>query len=852
MNPILSYVLVGMSVLELTLGVHVIVRDNRKELYNWLFLFLCCAAAMWGICFTCMGNLQGITIAARFAWRNGIIASILLSNAACVVIVSHLIEMSRLFRRVIYTVLAVCSLAAIPAAMNPDTVEFVETAYGWSYVHHYTESRIIYLFYEVMICILLCVMCLYGFRRGKARRSRFFAVITFAGLVVMMIGGVFDTWLQFRGDPVMPGSVIAVFLVVLIIYYCTVRYAVQRITKQNAEHHLYSIIEEQVFILDEKGKIIQANRSACSYLNVPEKWLVNHPLEEYYAFQTESLQTGSVKGSYCMDAVCKINGATCELRVSHILDPFHETLGDVVAVMDRSEQDRLQRQLRKCEQIAARNSDANSRFIANMSHEMRTPMNVILGMSEMVMKEDLTDSAREAVENVHSAGEDLLDTLNKVLDLSKMEAGRYELVSKPYSLSELVRRAVRMVEGQLADRDVLFFAEVNPAIPDELVGDEKSIQQIMINLLNNAIQFTEHGYVKLYVDGDFRRDDHEGMLMFEISDTGTGIRVEEMERMFEEFTQVDVKTQTSHHRTGLGLTISRHLARLMKGDITASSVYGEGSVFCVHVRQGVRDPRGLADALSECRGRILMAGFSDEFNRFAQLILNDYKIDNEICVTPDEKDLERFRYVAVPEEYFIAHETLLRQNVKDRLVVVRRTELGRSRNEARGTKSVSMPLFGLQMAYLLCHGETMQDNREACRASAEAVAPRDYSGKRILVVDDSIMNLRVTCAMLKHCQAVVDTAISGEDALAMTAERKYDLIFMDHLMPVMDGVETVARMRGQNRIQDTPVIALTANVLAGTRQFFMENGFDDYAMKPLTNAKLNDLLDRYLGDGDNQ
>ena len=118
---------------------------------------------MWGICFTCMGNLQGITIAARFAWRNGIIASILLSNAACVVIVSYLIEMSRLFRRVIYTVLAVCSLAAIPAAMNPDTVEFVETAYGWSYVHHYAVCRVIYLFFEVVIWFLLCVICLYVF-----------------------------------------------------------------------------------------------------------------------------------------------------------------------------------------------------------------------------------------------------------------------------------------------------------------------------------------------------------------------------------------------------------------------------------------------------------------------------------------------------------------------------------------------------------------------------------------------------------------------------------------------------------------------------------------------------------------
>lgn len=852
MNPILSYVLVGMSALELTLGVHVIVRDNRKELYNWLFLILCCAASMWGICFTCMGNLEGITIAARFAWRNGIIASILICDAACLVMLSLLIEMSRLFRKVIYAVLAVCSLAAIPAGMHPDTVGFVETAYGWSYVHNYTTGRIIYIFYEVMICILLCVMCLYGFRRGKAKRSRFFAVIAFSSLVIMMIGGVFDTWLQFRGDPVLPGSVIAIFLVVLIIYYCTVRYAVQRITKQNAEHHLYSIIEEKVFILDEKGKIIQANRSACSFLNVSENWLVNHPLEEFFALQTDSLQTGRVKSSYYMDAVCKVNGAICELRVSHILDPFHEPLGDVVAVMDKTEQDRLQRQLQKCEQIAARNNDANSRFIANMSHEMRTPMNVIMGMSEMVMKEELSGSVREAVENIHSAGEDLLDTLNKVLDLSKMEAGRYELVSKPYSLSELVRRVVRMVEGQLTDRDVLFFAEVNPAVPDELVGDEKSIQQIMINLLNNAIQFTEHGYVKLYVDGDFRKDDHEGMLMFEISDTGTGIRVEEMERMFEEFTQVDLKTQTSHHRTGLGLSISRHLARLMKGDITASSVYGEGSVFCVNVRQGVRDHRGMVDALSECKGRILMAGFSDEFNRFAQLILNDYKIDNEICATPEEKDAERFQYVAVPDEYFRAHETILRQNYKDQLVVVRRTELGRSRNEARGTKSASMPLFGLQMAYLLCHGETMQDNREERRESAETIVPKDYSDKRILVVDDSIMNLKVTGAMLKGCGAVVDTAISGEDALAMVTERKFDLIFMDHLMPVMDGVETVARMRGQNLVQDTPIIALTANVLAGTRQFFMENGFDDYAMKPLTNAKLNELLDRYLGDGDNQ
>lgn len=845
MSPLVNYILVGMAVIEALLGIRVFLREDKGEVYNKLFIGLCFGGALWCISFLCVGSPEITSNAVRFTWRNMIVFSIFFCDAMCIFLLRQLIDMSKLFKRTVLVLTLVISFGALPFAMQPDTMEFVTTEYGYSYIHHYSVGRIFFLMYEVVVCLIFCTMSLYGVRKGKSKRSRFFAFDGFLCLTIMMVGGIFDTWLQFRGDPVWPGSAIAMFVDVLIVYFASVKYAIQRIGRQNAEHYLYSIIDEKVFVVDDRGKIVHVNPAACTFLNVPENWIINHPMKEYFKLETDTMKTQRETGSYRIDATCKINGALCELRVSHVLDPFQETLGDIVAVTDCTERDRLERQLRKSEMQAIRNNEAKSNFIANMSHEMRTPLSAIMGMSEVVLKEDISGPVRVAVSNIQSAGEDLLDTLNQVLNLSKMEAGKYDIVSKSYSLSELVRRVVRLVEGQLLEKEVLFFAEINPRVPDELVGDEKSVQQILVNLLNNALQFTEQGYVKLYVDGEFEPNAEEGTLMFEISDTGRGIRVEELERMFQEFTQVDMKKEPAHHRTGLGLTISRQLARLMKGDITASSVYGEGSVFYVNIQQGVRLFRGIINE-EKTIGKILMAGFGGEFNRFAQLILEDYKIGYEIYSSPeDAKYPEQFDYIVVPDEYFRMHETVIRQEYGDKLVVVKKTELGRRKNESQGIKSVGMPLFGLQMAYLLQHGETMRSETDESAATA-VVENRDYSGKKILVVDDSIVNLKVLCALLKTYNVTVDTAISGAESIDMMREGTYDLVFMDHLMAELDGIATVATLRREKLVGEAHIVALTANVLSGSKQYFLENGFDDYAMKPLLKSRLDEILEKYL------
>lgn len=388
------------------------------------------------------------------------------------------------------------------------------------------------------------------------------------------------------------------------------------------------------------------------------------------------------------------------------------------------------------QQKAEAASQAKSLFLANMSHEIRTPINAILGMNEMILRETQNEQIREYAQNIYSAGNSLLYLVNDVLDLSKIESGKLELVENTYDLSSFIHDCCIMVAEKAEKKGLELTVTCDPRLPSRLKGDESRLRQVVTNLLSNAAKYTEKGSISL----SFGREEKGGqmLLVVTVKDTGIGIKKENMDKLFNQFTRFDMEKNRNIEGTGLGLALSKRLTDLMQGTLGVESIYGVGTSVTLTVPQ--------------------QAASSEPIGDFQQ------------------KNL------------------------------------------------------------------TVVNQGEAYHQSFEA------PGVRILVVDDVAVNLKVIVNLLKATKIRVDTAISGRRCLEMVTRAAYDLIFMDHMMPEMDGVETYAAMQKlENSLnKDTPVIMLTANAVTGVREQFLEAGFADYLSKPVNGEKLESMILKYL------
>lgn len=397
--------------------------------------------------------------------------------------------------------------------------------------------------------------------------------------------------------------------------------------------------------------------------------------------------------------------------------------------------------LRLAEQDAIKANRAKSDFLANMSHEIRTPLNAVLGMDELILLETEpgkeTDPAligriREYAGNIRDAGQVLLSVINDILDLSKIESGKMEIKPGPYRLRTLIGDVHTMVRVRAEQKGLSYVQRIDPGVPDRLVGDEMRIRQIMINLLNNAVKYTEAGEVEMEISMQDLTDSSFTLCIC-VKDTGVGIRREDLPRIFGDFERLDEKNNHRIEGTGLGLSIVKRMIELMYGDISVSSEYGKGSVFTALIPQEInRAPE--EEAPSEDAAAV------NEANAFT---------------TPD------------------------------------------------------------------------------CR---------------YLVVDDNSLNLLVANHFLDGLKGIVETAGSGEEALRKMRQEKYDMIFMDHMMPELDGIETYERSRKDpdNLNLDTPVIMMTANALNGMREEYLDRGFTDYISKPVEIEELFKIVRLHL------
>ncbi len=485
--------------------------------------------------------------------------------------------------------------------------------------------------------------------------------------------------------------------------------------------------------------------------------------------------------------------------------------------------------------------DAKSAFLANMSHEIRTPMNVIVGLSELMLRDKMPPAQRDRLASILNAGKGLLTIIDDILDITKIEAGKFSIVEEPYELETLFEDVTTIAAMRLGNKPVLFWLELDPALPRGLLGDMGRVKQVLLNIIGNAIKFTERGSVRLIVGGQQMGDIWH--LRMEVRDSGIGIRAEDIDKLFISFNQVDTKRNRYIKGTGLGLAISKKLCEMMGGYIEVSSVYGKGSSFVATVRQRVDDPAPLVVPVPDNVSLLICEEYED-LRLFEAACLNQLKVRHTLCASPEDF-LGRLREGS--HTHALAPRPLLRGLDEKGVRLIGLLSLQEQMLMDMDGTNVYIPLFALQLPQALSTGAPSR-LRGRSGLSVSEMEPLPHVS--ILIVDDNEVNVQVAEGLMAPYGMRMDHVYGGADAIRAVRERDYDLVFMDHMMPDMDGVEAVRHIRAlpEEKYRTLPIIALTANVTVETRRMFLANGFNGFLPKPIETGTLNRLLRAWLKD----
>jgi CheY-like chemotaxis protein len=424
--------------------------------------------------------------------------------------------------------------------------------------------------------------------------------------------------------------------------------------------------------------------------------------------------------------------------------------------MERNE---TTRNLISAREEALFSTHAKSSFLATMSHEIRTPLNAIIGLTEIQLQNELPQPTYEDLDKIHNSGSTLLGIINDMLDISKIESGNFELIPVDYDVPSLINDTAQLNVVRIGSRQIAFELHVDETLPSKLYGDELRVKQIVNNILSNAFKYTRKGFVKLTIGwekiiGNTSAADENAAkdaiaVVFTVSDTGIGIKQEDMEKLFSEYNQLDTKANRKIEGAGLGLSITKKLVEMMGGSITIESEYGVGSTFTARVIQGLIDKKPIEKQTA--------------------------------------KNLESFNFMI-------------------------------------DTRSRTKNLIRTKMPY----------------------------GK-VLVVDDVLTNLDVARGLMMPYELTIDCLQSGKEAIEKIrqAKIKYDVVFMDHMMPEMDGLEATRIIRGEigtDYAKTVPIVALTANALTGSENIFIDHGFNAFISKPIDIMRLDAILNQFVRD----
>jgi len=507
-------------------------------------------------------------------------------------------------------------------------------------------------------------------------------------------------------------------------------------------------------------------------------------------------------------------------------------------LVDRTDEEELLNSLDKARTAAEETNMTRSVFLSNMSHEIRTPMNAIVGMSDILLRENLPPHVKGYLNNIKGSVGTLLSIINDVLDISKIEDGSLKIIEEEYEPMSFLNDLSMIFLNRIGNKPVELLYMIDPALPSKLHGDARRIQQIIINMLSNAVEYTDSGYICLSMNVEEKEDDY-CLLSISISDSGQGIREEDRGDLFSPLQKANNRKRTEREGLGLGLSICKQLVRLMGGEIGVESTIGSGSRFYFSLSQGVVNNEVAAEIKNRDQERVIYYLFDNEYSEEALIRLSkEYgirtkKYDGSVNDSGEKKYLftDCLRRISATET-----EELKKKEVEICVLINPMLES----LEDNSFRTINKPLYSLNFCQII--NDELNDGDG--RIDIDFTAP----DARILVVDDNEMNLQVVKGLLAPLKLKIDTAVNGKEGVECVANNLYDLVLMDHMMPVMDGVEALEKIRQLQggKYEDLPVIALSANATADAEILFREKGFSDFVAKPIKLRELRRCLLEWL------
>ena len=510
---------------------------------------------------------------------------------------------------------------------------------------------------------------------------------------------------------------------------------------------------------------------------------------------------------------------------------------EVVAIREK------EREMREKSDAYEREARLKSDFLANMSHEIRTPMNAVIGMAEIAMREELPPVAKDCLAQIQKSGRNLLNIINDILDYSKIESGKMEIVSERFEPSSEMNDISNILATRIEDKELSLFFVIDKNMPHALLGDAMRIRQILINLVNNAIKFTERGSVGVIIEFESTGEDMIN-LTFRVFDTGIGIKKEDMDKLFVNFQQIDSRRNRSVEGTGLGLAISQRLVENMGGTIGVESEYGKGSQFWFTIPLKVLDPTAdlFVEDAEKKRAVIInknpysvqsFLGEMDSFGVKGESIvsLSEFKPD------PDYKNYLVIEYRGYDDEV----RDYLKQHPDVNGIVIIDFH-SNFKPDLDNLNTMRRPISTHKIV------RALNDLDEDARQFEETYTVNFTApDAKILIVDDNEINISIAKGLLAPMEMKVDAALSGPEAIVKLQKEDYDIVLMDHMMPEMDGVDTTKIIREEIKPKDELVIiALSANALKEAREMFLESGMNDFVAKPIEIKELVAKIRKWL------
>ncbi|MDR2784912.1 MAG: response regulator, partial [Treponema sp.] len=723
-----------------------------------------------------------------------------------------------------------------------------------------------YLAYHVLTVLFWCIMTFAAAYKAGYKREKLTAFF----ICPLYLAGLYFFFLRFTEPFSRTGGCFAQTIALVCFYIFLRNFDVRIVSEAHVAELVFSRVGVPYLFTNQEGDVFYANNSALDFFGMDLKEIQNKHIGDIFIFEDKPLKfcrrRKQDKINECR-ALAANNGAVCYISLIYKWDAWDELICVIIRVEDITGQEQLIRQLEQAKLRAEDATRAKNIFLANTSHEIRTPMNAILGMVELILRQKTSQVVFEYAMSIKQAGTSLLTIINDVLDFSKIESGKLDIVPAEYQFSSLINDCVSIIRMRIAEKPVLFIVNVDAGLPDKLIGDVVRVRQVIINLLANAVKYTKEGNIVFSISGEIPPStgkfqdagEHDAspsnslnsiegeygqiILKVEVRDTGVGIREEDIDKLFGEFQQLDSHREHSVEGTGLGLAISRSLCRQMGGDITVQSEYGVGSVFTAFIPQVILENIPIAQVYDPETKPVLLY---ERRNIYEDSLIASFKSLNvPVKAVPNldmfflELEGERYAYAFVSSPF--AGETIRNLRILEKPVIPVILAEGGEISVLQDVPVLSMPAYVIPIANIL-NGKLLRNSPE--KATVRFIAPN----AQILIVDDIQTNLNVARGLLSLYRMDIYTAGSGARAIEMVSQQSYDLILMDHMMPEMDGIETVRAIRALDKsyARSIPIIALTANAVSGMKEMFLKNGFNDFLSKPIEIPKLDEIVTKWI------